>query len=213
MHGQYQPYGPPPPGYPPPRRDKANLVPLFIAIGTVVVLLLGGLTFVLVRATGGDGDDGGSEGDLFGPGSSPTYSASPSPEYDGRAITADYAGTWSGTGFYTNASGNKRSFTARITLFSGLQTGSSFYTGFLCSGRLQVESITPTKLVVTETITVGAQKGGGCEDAPTGFLVLERSGDSTMQYQWFGSRTKMESGRESSSVATLSRVTQSGTGT
>lgn len=204
MQGPYPPYAPMPPGQPlppqPPRRDGANLVPLFVIIGVALIALLGTLTFVMVKVSGG-GDD------------SPDYLATTaSPQPDPRAVPRQFAGTWTGTGYYHNANGEKRDFDATLTLTEGSEIGTSSYTGFVCSGTLRVESVTPSKIVMYEEITQGEESGGNCEDAPTGYVTLVPRSDGSVLYSWYGSREKMLAGR-TSSQATLTRTQSYGTST
>lgn len=195
MQGQYQPYPPMPPGpqFPPPRRDKANLVPLFIGLGVLAVALLGTLTFVVVKA--GRGDDTPD----------PVNTVAQTP-VNPRAVTAAFSGTWSGAGYYHNTSGDKRNFTATITLTQGSETGTSSYTGFVCSGTLRVESVTADKISMYETITQGNEPGGNCSDASSGYVTLSTRADGSVLYSWFGTRAKMLA-EDTSSQATLSRQT------
>ncbi|HEX2315967.1 MAG TPA: hypothetical protein VHJ17_19635 [Thermomonospora sp.] len=193
MQGHYQPYAPMPPGPPgPPRRDRANLVPIFVIVGVLMVALLGALTFVVVKVTEDD----------------PEVRTLPAPAdstpLNPRAVTATFAGTWTGTGYYHNNDGEKRNFDATLTLTEGSETGTSSYTGFVCSGTLRVESVTSSKVVMYEVITQGNEPGGNCEDAASGYVTLTPRGDGSVLYSWFGTREKMLSGN-TSSQATLSR--------
>jgi hypothetical protein len=199
MQGPYQPYAPMPPGppLPPPRRDRANLVPIFVILGVVMVALLGTLTYLVAKVGGSDDR----------PTDVAVTSARPTSP---RAITASFAGTWTGTGYYHNNSGEKRNFDATLTLTEGGETGTSSYTGFVCSGTLRVESVTPTKVVMYEVITQGNEPGGNCSDAATGYVTLTPRSDGTVLYSWYGTREKMLSG-DTSSQATLSRGQGTGT--
>ncbi|SEG92282.1 hypothetical protein SAMN04489712_1334 [Thermomonospora echinospora] len=200
MQGPYQPYAPIPPGPPlPPRRDRANLVPLFIIIGVLAVALLGTLTYLVVKV---GGDDDLRTGTVV----TPTRAANP------RAINAAFSGTWTGSGYYHNNDGEKRNFDATLTLTEGGETGTSSYTGFVCSGTLRVESVTPDKVVMYEVITQGNEPGGNCSDAATGYVTLTLRSDGTVLYSWYGNRDKMLSG-DTSSQATLSRQQSSTTTT
>ncbi|REE96346.1 hypothetical protein [Thermomonospora umbrina] len=206
MQGHYQPYAPmpgPPPG--PPRRDRANLVPLFILVGVLVVALLGTLAFVLVKTIREDDGEGAlPERTIPGPAESTPLNP--------RAVTAAFAGTWSGAGYYHNNDSEKRNFDATITLTEGSESGTSSYTGFVCSGTLRVESVTPSKIIMHETITQGQETGGNCEDVPTGYVTLTPRGDGSVLYSWFGTREKMLA-NNTSSQATLTRSGTGGTTT
>jgi hypothetical protein len=165
---------------------------VFIIMGVAVVALLGTLTYLVARADGG----GERPGVVAVP-----PSASPA---NPRAITAAFSGTWTGTGYYHNSSGEKRNFDATLTLTEGGETGTSSYTGFVCSGTLRVESVTPTKVVMYEVITQGNEPGGNCSDAASGYVTLTPRSDGTVLYSWYGTREKMLAGN-TSSQATLSR--------
>lgn len=196
MQGQYQPYPPMPPGPfgppPPPRRGSgANLVPLFIVIGMLAVAMLGAVAFVIVKANGGGHSDYGTVRTVV-------------PSYNPRAVTAPFSGTWTGSGYYYNASHVQRTFNATISLTQGAETGTSSYTGFACSGLLRVESVTPTKVVMAETITQGNQPGGNCADAASGYVTLTARPDGGALYTWYSTRQKMLD-NNTSSQATLTR--------
>ncbi|MBA9003398.1 hypothetical protein [Thermomonospora cellulosilytica] len=194
MQGPYQPYSPIPPGppVPPPRRDPANVLILLVIVGTVVVALLGTFGYLLTQA----GDDDEPEIRVT--------QAQVTPPPDPRAITEVFAGTWNGSGYYLNTKGDRRNFTATLTLTEGASTGVSTYTGYECTGRLSVESVTATRVVMYETITQGSESGGDCEDAPTGYITLTLDSSGTVEYDWYSTRAKMLSD-DTASEATLTR--------
>lgn len=195
MQGQYPPYNPMPPGshVPPPRpRDGANLVPVFIVLGVLAVALLGAVTFVVVRVAGSAGTD------------EPIRTVLPS--YNPRAISSTFAGTWTGSGYYHNGSGARRTFNATLTLSQGAESGTSAYTGFACSGLLRVESVTPGRVVMAETITQGNEAGGNCADAASGYVTLTTQSSGSVLFAWYSTRQKMND-NDTSSQATLTRQT------
>jgi hypothetical protein len=203
MHGQYPPYPPlPPPGPPygpppPPRRDRANLVPLFVLLGVLAVALLGTLTFVVVKVAGSEGGE-------------PLQAVEATPSaVSPRAVTGNFAGTWKGEGYYHNKKGEKRNFTANITLTEGSDTGRASYTGFDCSGTLRVESVSSDKIVMYERIIQGNEPGGNCASASTGYVTLTVRADGGVLYSWYSTRAKLDASNPASQ-ATLSRE-QTGT--
>jgi hypothetical protein len=140
--------------------------PVLAAVGCSAAFLL-----VVVAAAGGSGDD-----------PTPTYSSSAAPANTytpsssaSAAITADFQGTWKGTGYQTKP--RVTHWSVQITLVEGLRYGTVRYPS--CSGLLRVASSSVNELVLRQTITTGRDQ---C--AASGYVTLSSPGNTSVRFQY-----------------------------
>jgi serine/threonine protein kinase len=101
------------------------------------------------------------------PASSPQPAGPPQTPAQADVIPADYAGTWTGTGYQRDGS----TWRVVISLTAGTRTGWVSYPGFPCSGRLELGEVRKDEIEFTEEITKGRAK---C--IVQGIVVLARKG-------------------------------------
>jgi hypothetical protein len=138
------------------------------AVGCSVVFFLIVVTVIIVAAVSSNSNDPDDDYD-----SAPTRAASPSPSATG--VTADFEGTWKGTGYQTRP--ERTHWEVELRLVEGLGIGSVRYPE--CSGIVRVVSSTPDELVMRQTITSGTQY---CE--PSGYVTLSTPGSTRVRFEY-----------------------------
>lgn len=166
------PMGPAPqqtvPSYPPPRRPSSGTRgPVLAAVGCTVAFFLIVIIAAVLAAV--DTDD-----------PTPSYSPPPIRTSDSfttsaNTVTADFEGTWKGTGYQTKP--DVTHWDVEIILIEGVRYGTVKYPS--CSGILQVVSSSTDELVMRQTITTGADK---C--AQFGYVTLSSPGNTTVRFAY-----------------------------
>jgi serine/threonine protein kinase len=158
------------PPQPPPRRSSNGPIIAMVGCGSLVVLAI--IIFVVAVLVGRSHPQ------------QPTYTYTPfsysPPTYSGsNGISSELGGTWSGT--ITSSKDSTKTWAAKITLFSGLSTGTVTYTGVTktCTGLLTVQSSSSYKATLKETIVSGRT------DCSDGYVQLYPA-SSTARYEWRG---------------------------
>jgi predicted Ser/Thr protein kinase len=160
------------PGYPrPPRTSSGTKGPVLAAVGCSVAFLLVIVIVIVVAAASGSGDD---PTPTYSSSAAPTNTFTPSPSL-GPAITADFQGTWKGTGYQTKP--RVTHWSVQVTLSEGRRYGSVQYPA--CSGLLRVVSSSVNELVLRQTITTGRDQ---C--AVSGYVTLSSPGSTSMRFQY-----------------------------
>jgi serine/threonine protein kinase len=162
------PAHPPPPGYPPRRRGPSGTRgPVLAAVGCSVVFLLAVVVVIIlvaINSNSSDPDDGYT---------APTRAASPAPSPTG--VTADFDGTWKGTGYQTRP--ERSHWDVELKLVEGVRIGTVKYPD--CSGVVRVVSSSPDELVMRQTITSGSP-----DCAQSGYVTLSSPGSTTVRFEY-----------------------------
>jgi hypothetical protein len=141
------------------------------AVGCSVAFLLVIIIVIVVAAASGSDDD---PTPTYSPSAAPTNTFTPSSSL-GPAITADYQGTWKGTGYQTKP--RVTHWSVQITLVEGLHYGTVRYPA--CTGLLRVVSSSVDELVLRQTITTGRDQ---C--AVSGYVTLSSPGSTSVRFQY-----------------------------
>ena len=157
------------PPQPPPRRSSNGPIIAMVGCGGLIVLAI--IIFIVAVLVGRTHPR-------------PTYtytpfSYSPPTFSNPNGISSELGGTWSGT--ITSAKDSAKTWAAKITLVSGLSTGTITYTGTtkICTGLLTVQSSSSYKATLKETIVTGRS------DCSDGYVQLYPA-SSTARYEWRG---------------------------
>jgi serine/threonine protein kinase len=160
-------------GYqPPPRASSGTKGPVLAAVGcSVAFLLIIVIGIVLAVASGSDDDPTDYPTPAYPTSTSPTSTFTSS----GAAITAEFQGSWKGTGYQIKP--RVAHWDVQVTLIEGLHYATVKYPE--CSGILQVVSSSVDELVLRQTITTGRDN---C--APAGYVTLSSPGFTSVRFAY-----------------------------
>ncbi|GAA2104976.1 serine/threonine-protein kinase [Actinomadura alba] len=170
------------PLYPPhPPSKSGTSGPLIAGVGCVVMALLVILVVALVVALDTDSPSTRetSEPYSYTPYSYTPFSYTPST----TRLHANFGGTWEGRGYQslsgTGSTGSPWDWDITLNLISNGLSGRIEYANSRCSGITIVQSSTPSKAVLRDTIT---SNGGGCYT--TGYVTLYHQTSTTLRFEW-----------------------------
>ncbi|MBC6458799.1 serine/threonine-protein kinase [Actinomadura sp. HBU206391] len=170
------------PPYPPPApRGSNSNGPLIAGVGCVVVALVVILLVALGVAMNNDDADPETSYTPYSyrPYSYTPYSYTPFSltPFSSRLLHSNFGGTWKGNGYQSQ--GGTSSWDITLTLTSGNLTGRIEYDNGKCSGITLVDSSSPSKTVLRDTITRNA---GNCYTS--GYVTLYYSTSTSVRFEW-----------------------------
>jgi serine/threonine protein kinase len=149
-----------------------------IAAAVVVAVVVVGVVVHLAQGTPGQAAPNSSLSARTSKSVSSSPSALPS---NGPLTPAAFVGSWSGMVTQSLLSGGTETYSARVTLTAGTDSGTVRYSGtdVDCHGTLQVDTATTAALTLNQSIT-----HGGCGN---GMITLTPSGTGALGYRFKGS--------------------------
>ncbi len=162
-------------GYPRPHRTSSGTRgPVLAAVGCSVAFLLVIVIVIVVAAAVGSDDEPTPPYSSAGAPADTSSPSSPSPSL-GPTVTANFEGTWKGTGYQTKP--RVTHWSVQITLDEGRRYGTVRYPA--CSGLLRVTSSSVDELVLRQTITTGRDQ---C--SVSGYVTLSSPGSTSVRFRY-----------------------------